>query len=190
MAFEIISRQDFCATDQDYDQLRQFLGLCGDEPLDFFLEAAVDRVEQMTCCALRPMRVHFTTRGGNVCLPFGASAIETIKCVSADGVRMAIACPNGATSEFCLPVLKKCKPCNEWVGYFNQSYSGEHYEITYQAKPLKEIPPVFRIAIFKVAKAFYDDEQMPDLSSTLKGYLPTDIERFFKAVGGMSLEVL
>lgn len=169
MAFEILKREALEFSNSDIDQARQYLGLCGDEPIDMFLHAAVELIEAKSQVAMRKIEVLFTTPGGSVYAPIGpVDKVKSIKVVSSHGVHMGY----HSTDIHCLPNL-----CDQKA----------HYEINYTARA-GEVTHLTKIGVFAAAKAIYDGEEVPDLSAYIK--MPNAIERFAQAVGGINVKVL
>ncbi len=164
---EIIKREAFAPTSADIEALKSHMGLCGDEDVSTYLDAAVDHVERVTATCLRETQVSFISEGGHVVFPLTpVKRVDKVHVISRHGMRV----PYG---RFKTPLV---------LSLANEDCIG--YEITYTAAPT-EIPPVFRLAVFDVAHAFYDRQPPPDLvNGILRGYVPNSLQTFKRAFGG------
>lgn len=187
----VLSAKPFEPTEQDLQDLRDHLGLCGDENVKGVLAAAVAMVEERTGKVLRKKTISFHMANGPICVPYdNVQSIDEIKIVGTsylgDADYQAYShvmgdykfnrkCVHNYSVNLCLPKL--CSPCLS-------------YEVTYTACPDKHMNEMIRYGIFEIARTLYDGEDLPDLPKLMPGLIIGEAGAMVRALGGITIDVL
>lgn len=183
MAFTSKNLQQVEIPENLVPETQNFMGLCGGEDVSMFVEAAIEKIENHFCVALRRKEICFTVSTNKIHnVPVGkveklvsVRLISCGKCVwkTTSGCEKYVR--KDGTLNLCL-----CPPCSDCA----------YFEVTYRTAPQEcEFDAITNVAIMKIAKALYDCEDMPDLDKLLSGKFPSPMERFYKSVGGLSVAI-